>query len=166
MHLCLFRHASRNPFEPSGEPGDGGLNARGLEQARALPTLISPAGPLPRPTHLLCSPKRRARQTLAPLADHLGLPVEIATVLDERGEKERLDGFLQRLRDWLGGLSERFGRDDVVFACSHLDVLEKVMALAPNDLPEVEADRGFAPGEYRLFQLDSGFFASKGSGRA
>ncbi len=162
MQLCLFRHASRNPHDP----GDGGLSERGLEQAQAIPAHVSPAGPLPRPTHVLSSPKRRARQTFAPLGERYGLTVKVTAELDERGDAEPMDEFVARVRGWLEGLEASFTRDDVVFACSHLDVLEEMMGLIATDLAEFEIARGFGPAEYRLFQVEGGYFAGKAAGRA
>lgn len=162
MQLCLFRHAARNPLQP----GDGGLSDHGLKQAAALPDLASTSGPLPRPTHLLCSPKRRARQTFAPLSGRFDIPLRIDVALDERGENEPMDAFLERLSAWVESLKTAFAPDDVVFACSHLDVWEEVMSLIPTDLAEWEIARGLAPAEFRLFEFDGGFFTAKATGKA
>lgn len=157
MQVCFFRHAARNPFDA----GDGSLSDRGQEQAQALSSLISPRGPLPRPTHLLCSPKLRARQTFAPLGEDLGLNVTITEALDERGDKESMTQFIDRIDAWLEALAPKYGAEDVIFACSHLDVLEEVMGLIPTDLPDWETSRGFSPAEYRWFEISDGLYKSK-----
>lgn len=78
MHLLLVRHAL--PLRSEGAEGsDPSLSDLGMEMAQRLP------GALQRHvvTKVVSSPQLRARQTAQPLADSLGLPVEIYEDLAE-----------------------------------------------------------------------------------
>lgn len=75
MQLLLVRHALPLRSEP-GQGSDPELSEQGIAQAARLPDALSrfPVG------RLVSSPQRRAVQTAGPLADKLGLSVDI----DER----------------------------------------------------------------------------------
>ena len=75
MQLLLVRHALPLRSEP-GQGSDPELSEQGIAQAARLPDALSrfPVG------RLVSSPQRRAVQTAGPLADKLGLTVDI----DER----------------------------------------------------------------------------------
>lgn len=75
MQLLLVRHALPLRSEP-GEGSDPQLSEEGLAQAARLPDALS-RFPV---TRLVSSPQRRAQQTAGPLADKLGLAVDV----DER----------------------------------------------------------------------------------
>ncbi|MFS0899971.1 histidine phosphatase family protein [Mycolicibacterium litorale] len=75
MQLLLVRHALPLRSEP-GEGSDPVLSEEGVEQAKRLPDALA-RFPIAR---LVSSPQRRAIQTAQPVADALGLPVEV----DER----------------------------------------------------------------------------------
>ena len=72
VQLLLVRHALPLRSEP-GQGSDPDLSEAGLEQARRLPEALA-RFPVSR---LVSSPQRRAVQTAAPVADALGLTVEI-----------------------------------------------------------------------------------------
>ncbi|MER7759790.1 hypothetical protein [Streptomyces sp. NPDC097619] len=85
VHVLLLRHAER-PYagdlgeDEDGEPTPGELSVRGRRRAAALPLLFGPtrgADALPRPAALFAAggPEAHCRQTLAPLAEALELPV-------------------------------------------------------------------------------------------
>ncbi|ODQ88638.1 histidine phosphatase family protein [Mycolicibacterium holsaticum] len=78
MQLLLIRHALPHRSEP-GQGSDPDLSAEGVEQAARLPDALA-RFPI---TRLLSSPQRRAIQTAQPVADALGLPVEIDARLAE-----------------------------------------------------------------------------------
>ncbi|MDQ2636497.1 MAG: histidine phosphatase family protein [Actinomycetota bacterium] len=78
MQLLLIRHALPHRSEP-GQGSDPDLSAEGVEQAARLPDALA-RFPI---TRLLSSPQRRAVQTAQPVADALGLPVEIDARLAE-----------------------------------------------------------------------------------
>ena len=75
MLVYLCRHAKAAPGDPDETRP---LTDVGLEQARDLGKHLARAEP--RPTAVVSSPLVRARQTAAPVADALGVSVEI----DER----------------------------------------------------------------------------------
>ncbi|BCI55718.1 phosphoglycerate mutase [Mycolicibacterium litorale] len=75
VQLLLVRHALPLRSEP-GEGSDPVLSEEGVEQAKRLPDALA-RFPIAR---LVSSPQRRAIQTAQPVADALGLPVEV----DER----------------------------------------------------------------------------------
>ncbi len=75
VQLLLIRHALPLRSEP-GQGSDPDLSAEGVEQAKRLPDALA-RFPV---TRLVSSPQRRSVQTAQPVADALGLPVEI----DER----------------------------------------------------------------------------------
>jgi broad specificity phosphatase PhoE len=75
MQLLLIRHALPLRSEP-GEGSDPQLSAEGVAQAQRLPEALA-RHPVSR---LVSSPQRRAIQTAQPVAEALGLTVEI----DER----------------------------------------------------------------------------------
>ena len=75
MQLLLVRHALPLRSEP-GQGSDPDLSAEGIEQAKRLPDALA-RFPI---TRLVSSPQRRSVQTAQPVADALGLTVEI----DER----------------------------------------------------------------------------------
>lgn len=75
MQLLLIRHALPLRSE-RGQGSDPVLSDEGVQQAKRLPDALA-RFPI---TRLVSSPQRRAVQTAQPVADALGLPVEI----DER----------------------------------------------------------------------------------
>lgn len=154
MKITLLRHGSRDLTIGS----DGGLNESGREQAASLTTRLQPQGNLPPPTHLDCSPKRRARETLTPLSEHLGLKLNIEPLLDERQSSESSVEFRQRIRKFLESLREKYTSRDVVYLCTHADWLEEALAILPSDLSEFEAQSGFACGELKSFELKDGIW--------
>ncbi|MCV7417809.1 histidine phosphatase family protein [Mycolicibacterium litorale] len=78
MQLLLVRHALPLRSEP-GEGSDPVLSEEGIEQAKRLPDALS-RFPIAR---LVSSPQRRAVQTAQPVADALGLDVEVDDRLAE-----------------------------------------------------------------------------------
>lgn len=78
MQLLLVRHGLPLRSE-LGHGSDPDLSEVGVEQARRLPDALA-RFPV---TRLLSSPQRRARQTAAPVADALGLAVEVDDRLAE-----------------------------------------------------------------------------------
>ncbi len=78
MQLLLIRHALPHRSEP-GQGSDPDLSEEGIKQAARLPDALA-RFPI---TRLISSPQRRAVQTAQPVADALGLPVEIDARLAE-----------------------------------------------------------------------------------
>jgi len=69
--VIVLRHAEK---DPQGDPKDPGLSAAGVARAQALARLLAPG----KPTRLFASEFQRAQRTLDPLAQALGLKVEVA----------------------------------------------------------------------------------------
>ncbi|WP_166906965.1 histidine phosphatase family protein [Mycobacterium sp. DL440] len=78
MQLLLVRHALPLRSEP-GQGSDPDLSAEGIAQAERLPAALA-RFPVSR---LVSSPQRRAIQTAGPLANELGLQVEVDDRLAE-----------------------------------------------------------------------------------
>ncbi|RAV07841.1 histidine phosphatase family protein [Mycolicibacterium sp. GF69] len=78
MQLLIIRHALPLRSEP-GRGSDPDLSEEGVEQAKRLPDALA-RFPISR---LISSPQRRAVQTAEPVADALGLPIDIDDRLAE-----------------------------------------------------------------------------------
>ena len=80
--LYLIRHA--RPASNWGQAdGDPGLDPEGVRQALSVRDEILALPPAERPTRVASSPLRRCRETAAPLAEALGVPVEIDAAVGE-----------------------------------------------------------------------------------
>jgi 2,3-bisphosphoglycerate-dependent phosphoglycerate mutase len=75
-HFYLIRHAHAHWMPDEGRP----LSAKGQENALRVAELLGKS-PI---TSIYSSPFQRARQTVSPLADRLGLPIHIEPGLRER----------------------------------------------------------------------------------
>ena len=69
--VVLVRHAEKAPVDPSEKDPD--LSPKGHERAVRLATLLGKSTP----THLFATSFKRTQQTLAPLAERSGKPVEV-----------------------------------------------------------------------------------------
>jgi broad specificity phosphatase PhoE len=111
MSVFLARHAhAGNRSGWQGEDGDRPLSARGLEQARGL---IEVLGERPI-TSITSSPARRCVQTVEPLAQALGLQVEL--------DKRLAEGSAVR-----GALDVLLGGDQDHVLCAHGDLIPDLM---------------------------------------
>jgi probable phosphoglycerate mutase len=135
MQLLLVRHALPRRSEP-GQGSDPELSEDGIEQAKRLPDALA-RFPI---TRLVTSPQRRALQTAQPVADALGLAVEVDERLAEYDHglshytpiEEASQEDLQRLIDGHlpGNVDEdafiarvRAGIDDLVAGADHEDTV-------------------------------------------
>lgn len=94
--ILLVRHAkagSRSQW--NGDDEERPLSSSGQEQAVHLGTLL----PLFGPDRLVSAPPVRCRATIAPLAEHLGLPVGDEPLLGEEDYWDRPRAGLARLRE-------------------------------------------------------------------
>ena len=108
MTAVLLRHASAG--DRSDWDGDDRLrplDARGRRQALALVELLPPLGI----RRVLSSPYTRCAETVEPLAAALGLPLE----LDDR------------LVEGAGAAAAELLAEDGVVACTHGDVVERLL---------------------------------------
>jgi broad specificity phosphatase PhoE len=131
MQLLLIRHALPLRSEP-GEGSDPNLSEEGIAQAKRLPDALK-RFPIAR---LVCSPQRRALQTAQPVADALGMTVDVDerlaeydyglshyTPIEEASEadiKALISGHLPGDVDEGAFIARvRAGIDDVVAAAEH-----------------------------------------------
>jgi phosphohistidine phosphatase len=68
QHLYLLRHAEPEPWNPLGNDFSRSLNAQGKRHAELLADWARQS--LEPPDTILCSPAKRARETLAPFLSH------------------------------------------------------------------------------------------------
>jgi hypothetical protein len=169
VKAVFLRHATRSAHGL----GDSQLNALGLRQAEELARSLKPQGPLPHPTHLMCSPKRRARETLAPLATLTQLPLIVDDRLDERHQNESARVFESRVRSLTGsvltlgdpgGGGSGDGGGACVYLCSHLDWLEAAMILLDSDMSETEIAAPWTTAEFRVFRVEDGLWRRQAGG--
>ncbi len=80
--LYLIRHG-RPASTWGGDDDDPGLDEIGWEQARAAAARLLALPPAKRPTGVASSPLRRCRETAGPLADALGVVVQIDAAVGE-----------------------------------------------------------------------------------
>lgn len=155
MKVVLLRHAAR----PTHDPGDCSLTTYGLAQAEALARAIAPQGDLPIPTQLLASPKKRAQQTLTPLAQFTQLRLEIEHRLDERRQNETSKEFDLRISTLITELSHPPARPDgCVYLCSHFDWLQTAIILLPSSSSPADLDRNWANCEFLVFRINEGLW--------
>ncbi|MGD9704231.1 MAG: histidine phosphatase family protein [Acidimicrobiia bacterium] len=110
--LYLVRHAkARNRRDWNGDDRERPLTKAGVVQAEALATRLAQTSP----ARLVSSPFARCVQTLEPLAELLGLSIEIDDLLSEGG------AFVEVL-DMLVSVPDR------TVLCSHGDVIPEVIS--------------------------------------
>lgn len=93
-HFLIVQHAEKERTE-----GNPPLTAHGKEQAIQIATHLA-RQPI---THVYSSPLRRVRETAQPIADALGLPLQIDTRLRERmnwGDSDTPQTFAAFLAEW------------------------------------------------------------------
>lgn len=131
--LFLIRHAHRVAVDPTS---DNGLSEKGLVQAqklaREIQSALSIQGPPPT-TRILSSPKVRCIETLEPLCQLLGVPLELSNECIEQQRTEETKQFEMRVETYLtqlvsdltgqftAQLKGRASKDLVI--CSHGDWL-------------------------------------------
>jgi broad specificity phosphatase PhoE len=135
MQLLVIRHALPLRSEP-GQGSDPELSADGIAQAKRLPDALA-RFPI---TRLVSSPQRRAIQTAQPVADALGLTIDVDDRVAEYDRdlehytpiEEAAQEDLQRLIDGHlpGGVDEdafiarvKAGVDEIVTAAAHEDTV-------------------------------------------
>ncbi|MCK0176301.1 histidine phosphatase family protein [Mycolicibacterium sp. F2034L] len=144
MQLLLIRHALPLRSEP-GEGSDPDLSEAGLEQAKRLPDALARY----RVTRLVSSPQKRAIQTGGPVAEQLGLQIDVDERLAEydrdlthytpieeisKEDLERLasgqlpggvdeDAFIARVRAGIDDIVATSDREDTVAVFTHGGVI-------------------------------------------
>lgn len=148
MQLLLVRHALPLRSE-AGQGSDPDLSPEGVEQAKRLPDALK-RFPI---TRLVSSPQRRALQTGQPVADALGLPIEVDerlaeydygqshyTPIEQASEEDlkRLmsgqlpgdvdqDAFIARVRAGIEDVVAAAGHDETVVVFSHGGVVNAMV---------------------------------------
>ncbi|HET6963492.1 MAG TPA: phosphoglycerate mutase family protein [Acidimicrobiales bacterium] len=118
MRMVVVRHGEAEPKKGWTGPDDQRpLVARGQRQADRLGKVI---GGLP-PTRIISSPAVRCVQTVQPLADRYGLPVEVDESLSTEAGKAAAD--LCRQLASSDGSAARDGQEDNIVLCTHREVL-------------------------------------------
>ncbi len=162
MYVVFFRHATRDTLAPNAIAGadqhDQHLNETGRRQALELVELVQPKGPLPKPTHLYCSPKKRARETMQPLATTYQTRLSAEPELDERGDRETHASLTKRVRKWIGNIQFSMAASDAIYVCSHYDWLAEALVIIPSNLSELEQNTSFSPAEFRVFEIRDGIW--------
>jgi broad specificity phosphatase PhoE len=148
MQLLVIRHALPLRSE-AGEGSDPELSEDGIEQAKRLPDALA-RFPIAR---LVSSPQRRALQTAQPVADALGLAVDVDERLAEydrdlthyvpieeasQEDLQRLidghlpggvdeDAFIARVKAGVKDIVDTAGHDDTVALFSHGGVINALV---------------------------------------
>ena len=161
MKLVLLRHATRSPYDS----GASSLSTKGRAQSEDLVAQIAPHGPLPVPTRLLVSPKRRAKETLTPLSQALHLPLETEIRLDERRQNETAPEFHSRIVSLFAELEADPKNGECVYLCTHLDWLETAMIEMNHDLSDLDASLGWSTAEFKVFRYEDGTWKTKAKGQ-
>ncbi|MCC6137575.1 MAG: histidine phosphatase family protein [Bdellovibrionaceae bacterium] len=144
MKLILLRHGDRSPGF-----SDVPLSEKGLQQAQELTQKQELLGV----TQILCSPKRRALQTVEPLTKTLGLHLNILQELDQMRQIESPNDFMERVQRFLMALPRT--SPETLLVCSHSDWLQQAVLLLASD------DQVFAPysffscAEFKIFNFQS-----------
>lgn len=149
MKFVLFRHAHKG-FTPFEDPE---LSLRGFEQSAKIPGLLK-TQPLPNPTELFASPRRRTSQTLYPISKEYSLPIVVTELLDQKKESESISQFRFRISQFMKQLVETNSSEETVYACTHYDWIEEAMSLINCDrnLNDFEFSH-WAPAQYLVLEL-------------
>jgi 8-oxo-dGTP diphosphatase len=121
--LLVVRHAkagSRSDW--AGDDRLRPLSTAGQKQAQAIADLL----PLYGPDRVVSAPQVRCRDTIAPLADALGLPITDEPLLSEPGFADDPDATLKRAR-------ELAAQPGVTVVCSQGGVIPDVVAALARD---------------------------------
>lgn len=148
MQLLVIRHALPLRSEP-GEGADPNLSEDGIEQAKRLPDALA-RFPI---TRIVSSPQRRAIQTAQPVADALGLTIDIDervaeydyglshyVPIEEASEEDvqRLiaghlpgnvdqDAFIARVNEGVADIVANAGHEDTVALVCHGGVINALL---------------------------------------
>lgn len=126
MALFLIRHAKAGSRQRwSGDDRLRPVSPSGARQAKGLFAALEPYGAAGI-RRVVSSPYVRCVDTVRPLAEQLGLEVEIVDDLAEGREDEAL----RLVRHWLAG------KGGAVAACSHGDVVPYVVSCLARDLAD------------------------------
>ena len=141
MTAYLVRHAKAGDREAwEGDDDLRPLSKPGRRQAAGLVPLLSSAGI----RRLVSSPAVRCVQTLEPLAEALGLPVELDRALYEGAGPGPTMALILR------------ADGDTVALCTHGDVMEDVVDKVLSSGVRPSGDVGFSKGSTWVLETDGG----------
>jgi 8-oxo-dGTP diphosphatase len=145
MTILLVRHAkASNRYRWEGDDRLRPLTKKGREQAASLVDILAPLAP----QRILSSPYTRCVQTVKPLAETLGLPIERTEALAE--------GHTPSALHLLRSLS-----DESVVTCGHGDVIPEILwALGDRDGLKLPPDMRWAKGSTWMLEGSGGRFSS------
>ncbi|MCM6776922.1 histidine phosphatase family protein [Nocardia sp. CDC159] len=104
MQLVLVRHAQPERALAASGPADPGLTELGVEQAGRVPAALARLEiGAHRIARVVSSPQRRARETAAPTAEKLGLPVDVVDGLAEYDRELPAYVPIEAARGWAAG---------------------------------------------------------------
>lgn len=126
MKIYLFRHAQK-AMDFSGDPD---LTSEGLAQATKLLGKVLKKE-MPRPTALWVSPKKRTHSTFRQISQALEIPLQIHDDLSEQKTDESLQEFRKRIQNLFELATKQ--KDEVIFMCSHYDLVVEAMTVLPCD---------------------------------
>ncbi|HLH46005.1 MAG TPA: phosphoglycerate mutase family protein [Acidimicrobiales bacterium] len=143
MPVLLVRHAHAGSREEwHGEDAERPLSKKGRRQADSLVGMLESHAP----QRILSSPFVRCVQTVQPLADRLGVTVEVAEELAE-GNGPAAVALVRSLAD------------EKVALCTHGDVIPDVLvALADEDRVDLGPRPRQAKGSVWVLETDGGHF--------
>jgi broad specificity phosphatase PhoE len=144
MALLLVRHAKAGDRGSwHGRDRDRPLSGKGRRQAEGLVDLLGDW----KPSRIVSSPFVRCVETVAPLADTVGVPIETSDVLAEGA----------RTRDVLRFIDESLGTDGDVVLCTHGDVVPMALeTLVERDGLDLPADYAYAKGSTWVLEGEPG----------
>lgn len=149
MQLILLRHGDRSPGF-----NDVSLSDKGHQQALALSNdLKLTQQPNPSIDRILCSPKRRAQETVGPLSKALNVHVEIWPLLDQMKNIETPRDFFQRVQFVLDQLPTLNASN--ILICSHSDWLQHIVLMMANETQNFAPYAFFSCAEYKVFLLQN-----------
>ncbi len=126
MKIYLFRHAQK-AMDFSGDPD---LTSEGFAQANQLLERIL-KNEMPQPTALWVSPKKRTHSTFRQISQALEIPLQIHEELSEQKADESLQEFRSRIQKLFESATSQ--NDEVIFMCSHYDLVVEAMTVLPCD---------------------------------
>jgi probable phosphoglycerate mutase len=133
MELLLIRHGlPRHVENASGEPADPGLDDVGRGQARRMADWLAGEAI----DRLYSSPMARARETAAPLAERLGLSVEINAGVAEYDQHADAYVPMERLKEvdydrWLRIMEGETEGDFETFSRQVIEALDQIVTDNP-----------------------------------
>lgn len=147
MRVFFLRHGTRN-----FTMGDVPLNETGREEANEL--ALDPK--LQQANTIICSPKKRAQMTIAPLSAKRGIPIKTLESLDQMQKVESEQAFQERVGHVLTQIEDKKFSEPLV-VCSHSDWLSVATHLLATDELHLQ-HHIFQCAEYLEFEIVDGIW--------